>query len=77
MSVQAFISISFTADSVADVESAVNGLTLPEGANVNASVNEQVASGVVEGGTITQPTPPEPPADVAPTNGTTTEEPTP
>lgn len=63
MSVQAMISIAYTAESAAAVEEAVAALALPEGANVSASVTEVVVSGVVDGGTVSPlepgaPTPP-------------------
>jgi len=62
MTVQAFVSISFQADSAADVQALVDGMTLPDGAQVSASVNELVVQGVVAGGTVKPPDPlPSPP----------------
>jgi hypothetical protein len=52
MTVQASIAINYVADSAADVEALVAGLSLPEGAFVSASVVEQVVQGTVQSGAV-------------------------
>lgn len=72
MTVQAFISISYVAESAAAVEATVSALALPDGAQVSASVSEAVVTGVVEGGVVTAPMQPPSPAD-SPPDGTVQE----
>jgi len=55
MPVQAFVNISYQAESAEAVQSFVASLALPEGATVSANVTEQVAGGVVQGGEIKTP----------------------
>lgn len=62
MAVQAFITINYDAESQAAVQSFIDSLTLPDGAHVNATVNETITSGIVQGGVVQQPEP----APVAP-----------
>jgi len=61
MPVQAFISINYTAGSREEVQAFVDKTAFPEGASISASITEQVASGVVEGGAIKGEEPPAPP----------------
>jgi len=59
MPVQATIIVSFAAESTADVEQVVAELGAPEGAQVSATVTEQVVVGTVEAGALVASATPE------------------
>ena len=65
MPVQALVSISFQAADSAEVQSAVDALSLPDGAQVSASVTETVVAGTVQAGQVMPPDLPGPPPDPA------------